>query len=107
MWGSKSSIFYVTYKCRAFNFFLDSRCLKLYRAYSISFNSSNVGKFLFELNSKGLYQSSGKEIGSCCMVFPSSTKREIRRLHVVVVQRRLINVQKSVMYTCKVFALPI
>ena len=31
-------------------------------------------------------------------MFPSSTKREIRHLHVVVVQRRLTNVQKSVMY---------
>ena len=52
-----------------------SRSLKLYRTYSILFNSSNVGKF--ELNSKGLYKSSGKEIGSFCLVFPSSTKHEI------------------------------
>ena len=29
-----------------------------------------------ELDSKGLYQSSGKEKESCCLVFPSSTKRE-------------------------------
>ena len=29
---------------------------------------------LLELNSKGLYQSSRKEIGSCCLVSPSSTK---------------------------------
>ena len=35
---------------------------------------------------------------SCCLVFPSSTKREIRHLHVVVTQRRLRNVQKSVMH---------
>ena len=49
-----------------------------------------------ELNSKGLYQSSGKEKESCCLVFPSSTKREFRRhFHVVVVQRRLRNVQKK------------
>ena len=47
------------------------------------------------LNSKGLYQSSGKENESCCLVFPSSTKREIRHFHVVVVQRRLRNVQKK------------
>ena len=52
----------------------------------------------FELNSKGLYQSSGKEKESCCMVFPFSTKRDIRHFHVVVVQRRLRNVQKSVMH---------
>ena len=49
-----------------------------------------------ELNSKGLYQSSGKEKENCCLVFPSSTKREFRRhFHVVVVQRRLRNVQKK------------
>ena len=53
---------------------------------------------VLELNSKGLHQSSGKEKGSCCLVFPSSTKREIRHFHVVVVQRRLRNVQKSVMH---------
>ena len=50
-----------------------------------------------ELNSKGLYQSSGKEKESCCLVLPSSTKLEMRHFHVVVVQRRLRNVQKSVM----------
>ena len=52
---------------------------------------------VLELNSKGLSQSSGEEKESCCLVFPSSTKREIRHFHVVVVQRRLRNVQKSVM----------
>ena len=41
------------------------RCLKLSRAYSISFNSSNVGKSFLELNSKGLHQSSGKEKNNC------------------------------------------
>ena len=51
-----------------------------------------------ELNSKGLYQNSGKGKESCCLVFPSSTKREIRHFHVVVVQRRLRHVQKSVMH---------
>ena len=54
-------------------------------------------QMFLELNSKGLYQSSGKEKESCCLVFPSSTKREIRHFHVVVVQRRLRNVQKSLM----------
>ena len=51
-----------------------------------------------ELNSKELYQSLGKEKENGCFVFPSSTKREIRHFHVVVVQRRLSNVQKSVMH---------
>ena len=50
-----------------------------------------------ELNSKRLYQSSGKENESCCLVFPSSTKPEIRHFHVVVVQWRQTNVQKRVM----------
>ena len=53
---------------------------------------------LWELSSEGLYQSSRKEKEGCCPVFPSSTKREIRHFHVVVVQRLLRNVQKSVMH---------
>ena len=51
-----------------------------------------------ELNSKGLYQSSGKEKENCCLMFPSSEKHEIGHFHVVVVQRRLKTVQKSVMH---------
>ena len=51
-----------------------------------------------ELSPKGLYQSSGKEKESCCLVFTFSTKREIRHFHVVVSQRQLKNVQKSVMH---------
>ena len=51
-----------------------------------------------ELNSKRLYQSSGKEKESCCLLFPSSTKREIRHCYVVVVQGRQRNVRKSVMH---------
>ena len=52
-----------------------------------------------ELNSKGLYQSSRKEKQDYCFVLPSSTKREIRRFHIVVVQRRQRNIiQKSVMH---------
>jgi len=43
-------------------------------------------QMFLELNSKGLYQSSGKEKESCCLVFPSSTKREFRHFHVVVGQ---------------------
>ena len=49
-----------------------------------------------KLNSKGLYQSLGIEKESCCLVFPSSTKREFRHFHVVVVQRLPRNVQKGV-----------
>ena len=55
-------------------------------------------QMFLELNSKGLYQSSGKEKESCCLVFHSSKKHEIRYFHVVVVQQRLTNVQKSMMH---------
>ena len=59
---------------------------------------------LLGLISKGLYQSSGKEKEVCCCVFPPSTKREIRHFHVVVVQRRQKNLQKSVMHVQSCFA---
>ena len=49
-------------------------------------------QMFLELNSKRLYQSSGKENKSCCLVLSSLTKREFRHFHVVVVQRRLRNV---------------
>ena len=52
-------------------------------------------QMFLELNSQGLYQSSGKEKQSCCLVFPSLTKREFRHFHVVVVQQRLRNVQRK------------
>ena len=52
----------------------------------------------WELKSKGLQKSSGEEKESCSLLFPSSTKREFRHLHVVVVQRRQRKVQKSVMH---------
>ena len=50
----------------------------------LSFNS--------DLNAKRLYRSSEKEKERRCLVFVSSTKREIRRFDVVVVQRRQRNV---------------
>ena len=58
----------------------------------------------FEVDSKGLYQSTGEEKESCCLVFPSSTKREIRHFHVEVVKRRERNLQKA-WCTCKVVVL--
>ena len=39
-----------------------------------------------------------KRIRSCCLEFPSSAKREIWHFNVVVVKRRIRNVQKSVMH---------
>ena len=58
-------------------------------------------KIFPELNSKGLCQNLRKEKEGHCLVSTSSTKREVRHFHVVVVQRRQRNVQKSVS-TCKV-----
>ena len=49
----------------------------------------------WNLNSKRLYQTSGKDKESRWLVFTSWTKRENRHFHVVVVQRRQRNVQKS------------
>ena len=60
----------------------------------IQFESSQLVQFVkcwqifLELNSKRLYQSSGKEKESRCLVFTSSTKREIRHYYVAVVLRR-------------------
>ena len=53
------------------------------------------------------YQSSGKEKESCCLVFPSSTKREIRHFHDVVLQRRQENVQKTVIHVQSCSSKPI
>ena len=41
-------------------------------------------QYFLELNSKELYQSSRKEKESCCLVFPSSTKRELGTFTLVV-----------------------
>ena len=68
------------------NGYVNSRCLKLYRAYSVSFNSSNVGIKCINVQEK--------KKKSCCLLFLSSTKREVRLFHVVVVQRQQKNVQK-------------
>ena len=73
------------------------RCLKLYRAYSIAFNSSNVGKFFRSWILKDCIQF--QEISRKLSSFvPVLDKREIRQFHVVVLQRRQRNVQKSVMH---------
>ena len=77
---------------------MKSRCFKLYRAYIHLDHFVKFWQFFVELNSKRLYQSSGKEKGSRCLVFASSTKREIRQFHVEVVRWRQRNVQKSVVH---------
>ena len=45
------------------------------------------------MNSKGLYLAENR-----CLEFTSSRKRKFRRFHVVVVQRRERNLQKSMMH---------
>ena len=40
---------------------VNSRCFKLLRSYSISFNLTNNGEFFLVLNSEGLYLNSEKE----------------------------------------------
>ena len=53
-----------------------------------------VERWLFFLELNSLYRSSRKEKGRRRLVFTSSTKREIRHIHVTLVQRRQRNVQK-------------
>ena len=67
----------------------------------ISFNSSNVGNFYWSWILKDYIKVQEKK-DSRCLVFPSAAKREIRHFHVVVVQKRQRNLQKSVM----TFSLP-
>ena len=50
------------------------------------------------LNSKDCIKVLGKEKESPCLVVLSSTKREIRHFHILVMQRQQRNVQKSVMH---------
>jgi len=59
-----------------------------------------------ELFSKRLYQSSGKEKGSRCLVFTPSAKREIRHFHVVVRSDGKEKYKKA-QGTCKALVLPI
>ena len=78
---------------------VNSLFLELFLAYSITFNSSNVGKWFWSWILKDCIKVQKKK-KRCCFVFPSSTKRENRMFHVVVAQRRLRNVQKSVQSFC-------
>ena len=76
------------------------RCFKLvHRPYSNSFNLSNLGDCFQELKSKGLFLSSQKEKENRCLVFTYVLhKGEIKKTHVVVVQRRQRKAQKSVLH---------
>ena len=59
-----------------------SRGLKVNRAYSISFDSSMVGNFFWSLILKDCIKEPEKKKETCFLVFPSSTNREKRHLHV-------------------------
>ena len=76
---------------------MNSRYFKLYRAYSNSFNSSNLGKFFWSSILKDCIKVQEKK-KKVVLLFASSAKRELRHFHVVVLQRRLRNVQKSGMH---------
>ena len=65
---------------------LQKRFLKLHRTYSISFNSSNVGKLFWCYILKD------------CIEVRRNKKKVVRHFHVVVIKRRQRNVQKSVMH---------
>ena len=65
----------------------------------MSFNLVNFGEnFLWDRSHR--YLSLEKESDNFCVVFTDSVKRarEIRKFHVVMVQRRQRNVQNSVMH---------
>ena len=71
---------------------------ELYRAYSTSINSWNVGKLFWSWILRNCIEVLGKK-ESLCRVFTSScTKHEFSHFHVVVVQWRQRNAQKSVMH---------
>ena len=79
---------------------VNSRCFKLHRSFYNSLDLSNAYDFFpgveFQRTVSKLTKTKRKSVVRC-LVFTSSIKREIRKFHVVVVQRRQTNVQKSVM----------
>ena len=82
-----------------------SRCFKIFRDYSILFNSSIAGNFVFlELDCKDRIevQEKNKKVVVLCLRSPQNVE-----FHVVVVQWRQRNVQKSVMQVKSFFFWPI
>ena len=85
---------------------MNSRWFKLYRAYSISFNSANNGKFFWSKLLKDCIevQEKKKKIAVFYSCPPQNVKL-IRTFHVVIVQRWQRNVQKRVLHVhCCCFA---
>ena len=75
-----------------------SHCPKLYRAYSISFNSSDVGKCFWSWILKDCIKVQEKKKKVAVLCSRSRTKREIRHFQFVVVQGRQRNLQISVLH---------
>ena len=75
-----------------------SHCPKLYRAYSISFNSSDVGKCFWSWILKDCIEVQEKKKKVAVLCSRSRTKREIRHFQFVVVQGRQRNLQISVLH---------
>ena len=74
------------------------RSFILYRSHSYPLYFGKCRRSLLELKSLRPYPSSEGEIKFRRCLFTYSTKREIRHVHVVVVQKQERNVQKSVMH---------
>ena len=70
---------------------VNSRCFKLHRSFYNSLDLSNAHDFFpgveFQRTVSKLTKTKRKSVVRC-LVFTSSIKREIRKFHVVVVQRR-------------------
>ena len=75
-----------------------SRFFKRCRVYSHSAENVKCRRSSLQLISWGPHSSLERERKIRCRLFTSSKKREIRHFHVVVVQWRQRNVQKSVMH---------
>ena len=99
----KPIVFFLRSRCRPRRWILKSLLSEVALLQSLSplFHLVQFVKcwqFFLELSFKRLYRRSEKEKESRCLVFTCSTKREIRHIHVVVLQRRQRNVQKRVMH---------
>ena len=80
-------------------FMMNSRCFKLCRVYSNSLKMSNVPRQIsLELITWAPHSSLDREKNIRHRLFTSSIKFAIRHFHVVIVQGRQRNVQKSVMH---------
>ena len=80
-----------------------SRASSNFIALSLSRLIRQTSPFFLQLNSKRLYQSSGKEKQGRCLVFTSSTKREIWHFHDVSLGRDGKETYKRARCTSKFF----